>query len=423
MNDLIKLLKANKNVDDFRILSAKTKSYELFFVHRKLETVRATDTADTKVTVYVKHDGKVGDSTFSVYGSMTRDEISAKIQEASERAALVFNQTYDLPEGGTESDELESNMKDEDPMLMAAKIADAVFDADCIPGGSINATEIFLYRDTVRVVNSRGIDKTQIKYRAMIEAIPTFTEGSDSVELYEAYRFTEFDADRIRAEISEKMREVEQRRRAVKPATPLVADVLLRDKEISELAAALAGDLNYAGVYAQSNLHSKGDVLQNGNGDRIDLTMVGKIRGSGSSAFFDEDGTALTDTQLIIGGKVAAYYGSHRFASYLGEPETGNLGCMSLGVGTLTEEELMGLPYIECVSLSGLQVDLYNDYIGGEIRLAYRHDGQKVEPLTGITMSAKLSDVLNSLRLSTASTVSERYAGPTGLLMRGIKIM
>ncbi len=423
MKDLIALLKGNQAISGYRVASVARKTYELFFVHRKLETVRATDTVDTNVTVYADHDDKVGDSTFAVYGSMTADEISAKINEAADRARLVFNQPYELPEGGVESEELESNMKDEEPAALAAKIADAVFAADCTPGGSINATEIFLYREAVRVINSRGIDKTQIKHRVMIEAIPTFTEGSDSVELYEAYRFTEFDPARVTAEIAAKMREVEQRRHAVKPETPMTANVVLRDKEIAELLSSLAGDLNYAGVYSQSNLHHKGDVLQNGDGDRLELSMVGKIRGSGSSAFFDDDGVSLTDTTLISDGKVVAYYGSHRFASYLGEPETGNLGCMKLGSGTLTATELEAAPYIECVSLSGLQVDLYNDYIGGEVRLAYLHEGGNVTPLTGITMSAKLSDVLGAVRLSDDTVVSERYTGPSKLLMRDVKIM
>lgn len=145
MKDLIALLKGNQAISGYRVASVTRKTYELFFVHRKLETVRATDTVDTNVTVYVDHDDKVGDSTFAVYGSMTDDEISAKINEAADRARLVFNQPYELPEGGTESEELESNMKDEAPSTLAAKIADAVFAADCMPGGSINATEIFLY--------------------------------------------------------------------------------------------------------------------------------------------------------------------------------------------------------------------------------------------------------------------------------------
>ena len=78
-------------------------------------------------------------------------------------------------------------MNEYEPRELAAKIADAVFAADWIENGSINATEIFLYRETFSIQNSRGINKTQVKYHALIEAIPTYTEGDESVELYEAY--------------------------------------------------------------------------------------------------------------------------------------------------------------------------------------------------------------------------------------------
>ena len=318
-----------------------------------------------------------------------------------------------------------SNLRDAEPRALAAGIADAVFAADCVEGGSINATEIFLYRDTVRVVNSCGVDKTQVKYRAMIEAIPTFTEGEDSVELYEAYRFTDFDPARVTSEIAEKMQEVSLRRRAQKPATPMTARVVLRSKEIGELMSELAGDLNYANVYAQGNLHKKGEALQGDtpSGDPLTLTLCGQVRGSGNSAFFDGDGVALTDTTVIRNGIVSAYYGTHRFASYLGEPETGDLPCLRLAPGSLTADELNAEPWIECVSLSGLQVDLYNDYIGGEIRLAYLHrDGESL-PLTGITMSAKLSDVLGSLRLSDTTSVNDNYEGPDRMLLRGMAIL
>jgi len=78
---------------------------------------------------------------------------------------------------------------------------------------------------------------------------------------------------------------------------------------------------------------------------------------------------------------------------------------------------------LECVSMSGLQLDLYNDYIGGEIRLAYYFDGEKTVPVTGITMSAKLSDVLRRLSLSAETTVSGAYEGPERLLMKGIAVL
>lgn len=423
-NVLVDILRAERSISGYRITDSKTESYELFFVHRSLETVRATDTNETSVTVYVEHDGKLGDATFTVYGSMSDEEIKEKIAAAAERAKLVFNEPYELPADGCGNYELESNLGGDEPRVLAAKIADAVFDADCVEGGSINATEIFLYRDTVRVMNSRGIDKTQVKYRAMIEAIPTFTDSNESVELYEAYRFTEFNAAAVTAEISEKMREVALRRKAVKPATPIEADVVLRGQEIDDLMSALAYDLTYAGVYVHSNLHKKGDVIQtSGSGDRLSLSMTARLRGSSRSAFFDGDGVKLADTALIEDGRVVGYFGSHRFASYLGEPETGELRCMTVASGTLTDAELDAMPHIECVSLSGLQVDLYNDYIGGEIRLAYRHADGKAEPITGITMSAKLSEVLDTMRLSERIEVRERCAGPARLLLRGVKIM
>ncbi len=423
MKDIVALLKENRELSGFRVAETQTESYELFFVHRKLETVRARNTKSVSVTVYADHDGKTGDSTFSVPESMTEDGVREKISQAVRRAGLVFNEPYSLPEGGKEQKELPSNLRDADMRELAAKISDAVFAADCVEGGSINATEIFLYRDVVRVINSRGVDKTQVKYRAMIEAIPTFTEGGESVELYEAYTFTQWDAEKITAEIADKMKEVSLRRKAVKPETPLKMDVVLRAKEISELLSGFTGDLTYASVYSQSNLHHKGDVLQNGDGDRMTLTMVGQILGSDNSSFFDADGVELKDTTLIRDGKVTGYYGSHRFASYLGEPETGDLRCRKLEPGTLTADELAKGAYLECVSLSGLQFDLYSDYIGGEIRLAYLHKNGKVEPVTGVTMSAKLSEVLATLRLSDTVTVDGSYEGPDKLLMRDISLL
>lgn len=425
LHDIQALLEQSHGIDGFRIASTKRDSYELFFVHRQLETVRATDTDTVSVTVYVRHDGKVGDSTFSVYGSLSEADVADRIAVATERAKLVYNEPFELTPGGTLHAELPSNLRENEPYDMAARIADAVFAADCVNGGSINATEIFLYRDTVRIINSRGVDKTQVGYRAMIEAIPTFTEGTDSVELYEAYRFTEFDPARVTAEISKKMQEVSMRHRAKKPATPLTANVVLREKEIAELLGLLADDLDYASVYTQSNLHKKGDILQEDASacDPLTLTRCGQVRGCGRSAFFDSDGTPLTDTILIRNGIVSAYSGTHRFATYLGEPETGDLPCLKLEPGSLSSKELDAEPWIECVSMSGLQVDLYSDYIGGEIRLAYLHQGSDILPLTDISMSAKLTDVLKSLRLSDTITVEDNYEGPDKLLLHGVTIL
>lgn len=425
MNRIKALLDGAAGVDDYRVTRTQTASYELFFVHEKLETVRATDTVTSEATVYVDHDGKKGDSSFSVYRSMSDGEINAKIAAAVSRARLVSNEPYQLPADETLTERLPTDLDRYDPKDLAQRIADAVFAADREEGGSINALEIFLYRDTVRVINSRGIDKTQIRHRVMIEAIPTYTDASGSVELYEDYRFTSFDAEKLTAEIREKMKQVRDRAKAEKPPVPLKINVLLRPQEIWSMAEELAYDVNYATVYSHANLHKIGDDLQEGRtGDPLTVEMKGVLPGSELSAWFDGDGAALHDAVIIENGTVKASFGASRFGQYLGvDHPTGDLRCVRVAPGTLTGENVRKEPYLECVSLSGLQLDLYNDYIGGEIRLAYWYDGSVVRPVTGITMSAKLSQVLSSLRLSTDVCQYGGYEGPRLALLRGVDVL
>ena len=88
-----------------------------------------------------------------------------------------------------------------------------------------------------------------------------------------------------------------------------------------------------------------------------------------------------------------------------------------------TDEQLKSAPYFRCASMSGLQLDIYNDYIGGEVRLAYYFDGEREIPVTGISISGKLSDALANMRLSDTATVYEGYLGPKWASFGGIEIV
>ena len=289
--------------------------------------------------------------------------------------------------------------------------------------GSMNALEIFINKYTVTVKNSRGIDKREVKYSVMIEAIPTWNEG-ESVELYEAIRTSEFDYDKIKTEIEAKMREVRDRGRAKAPEAKLSCPVVLPAEELSQLFSELAYALDYSAVYTHQNPFSEGDKIQKAPvGDKITVTMKGQLKGCTASALFDGDGTTLVDTKVIENGVAVSYFGGDRFAQYLGKKATGNLACCEVNCGTLTDEELNKAPYFECVSMSGLQLDIYNDYIGGEVRLAYYFNGEKKIPVTGISISGKLSDALNSIRLSTEKEQDGRYSGPKLAVFDGIEIV
>lgn len=424
MKELLDILKENTEGCEFLLGTLEKTSYELFFVHRKLETVRSTSTTDKTVTIYVNHGEFKGNYSFPVYASYTEEDIIKKIALAKEQAAKINNKYYTLPEKDFFEGEIPSNLSSLPAEEVGADIAEAVFAADDMEGGSINATEIFIYKTKRTADNSNGLHKSQISANAFIEAIPTWTENGESVELYEAFRFGSFDKAAVTKEISEKMKEVRDRYHAAAPKEKLTCPVVIRAQEIRSLLGEICYNVNYAAVYQKANLLNKGDELQGGEKcDPLTVELKHEIEGSTFSSKFDGDGTAFSDVKIFDGGKVISLYGGNKFAQYLGEKITGNLPCIKMECGSMSEKELKTFPYLECVSMSGIQVDLANDYIGGEVRLAYLHDGDKVTPLTGITISGSLRGALKALRLSDESELCENYWGPRFAVLYGINIL
>ena len=423
MKNIIASLKNNPRVSDYKINLHAKESYECFYVKGKLETVRCTDTCDKVVTVYADHDGYKGDSQFYVYPSTTEEELVELIEKAVQKALLLNNKMYRLPENESGEYEVESNFAAFTLAELAGKIADCVFAANTVENADLNSVEIFVNRHTDTVVNSRGIHKTQVRYDAMVEAIPTYNAEAESVELYQQYNFSDFDAAAVRAEIAGKLAEVKARAAAIKPDFALDCKVILNKQELSELFENIAQDLNYASVYSRSNLFKKGDAIQTAPvGDTIGITMAGAVEGNIRSRKFDADGLTLRDIRIVEEGKALNYYGANRTGQYLEEAPTGTLQCLLVDAGTAAAEDFRKGPYLEVISMSGLQGDFYNDYIGGEVRLAYYHDGKKIIPVTGISISGRVSEVLNNLRLSTETATYNGYTGPKKALLNSMKI-
>ena len=421
MRETMMLLAGHSKVSDYKINTTKKESYELFFVKGALETVRCTETADRAVTVYVDHGEYRGDAKFFVYPATTFSQKADLIHQAVRRAQLICNKKYTLPAAQQGQGVIKSNFEDYDPTELAAKIAKAVFDADAESDGTLNAVEVFINRYQEQVINSRGLNKIQTRYDAMVEIIPTFNGETESVELYEQYSFNMLDEAALKENVRAKLAEVKARFEAAPPAEMPNCKVVLKDLELSQLFQMLAEDLNYASVYSNSNVFSKGDAVQTAPvGDLLTVAMADAMPGDVNSALFDADGVALHDQTLIQDGKVVGYYGSNRFGQYIGEEPTGNLRCLCVAPGTVTDFETE--PYLEVASMSAFQLDLYSDYLGGEIRLAYYHDGETVTPVTGLSFSGSLRQCLNTIRLSAETTTREGYTGPCKAVLDGMQI-
>ena len=308
MKTVIELLNAHAGVSDYKINIHNKESYELFFVKGKLETVRATDTCDKEVTVYADHGDFKGDSQFIVYPSTTPEQVSGLIEEAVAKAMMINNQNYALP--GAEEGEyaVSSNFADYEPAQLAAIISKAVFDANTVENAAQNSVEVFINKHTETVMNSRGLHKTQVRYDAMVESIPTYNGETQSVELYEQYNFSGLDLDALTAEIAGKMAEVKARYEAITPAEKLDCPVVLNKLELAQFFGRMARDLNYSTVYSHSNLFKKGDAFQKElSGDPIGITMKGEVAGNIRSNKFDSDGLSLGEIRIIDSGKVKGF--------------------------------------------------------------------------------------------------------------------
>lgn len=423
MNTIIKHLISHKGVCDYKINLDRKESYELFFIKGSLETVRNTDNTDKEVTVYVDHNGFRGHASFFVYPSTTGEDLDRLIDEAVQKAKLIENPAYTLPAGETGEYAVETDFTGYDASELAAKIANTVFDANTLAVTSLNAVEVFINRITETVVNSRGLRKTQTRWTAMVEAIPTATEDGESAELYEQVNFNALDLPSLSHEIADKLAQTKARLDARRMEVTGSPKVILNSQELMELFWNFADDLDYAAVYSHHNVYKKGDYVQTApEGDSLGITMTASLPGSAGSRCFDRDGMTLSQTRIIDSGKAVTCHGSNRFGQYLQEKPTGLLPCLRLDPGTAGEADFFTGPYLEVLSMSGIQTDFYSDYVGGEIRLAHWHDGETIRPVTGVSISGKLSDVLNHIRFSKDCALCGNYYGPKKAMIERMKI-
>ena len=414
------LLKNNPDVYQYYIRTNTVESFELYFSLDTLETMRKTEDVDTTITIFTLNDGNtLGEATFSYHPSESKMAFNKKLEMAILQAKAMNNEFFELPKDEKASKKMNTNIDDTNKIQIGRKIYDIIKDEINKTNAKINALEIFIKTGLRTIENSLNLKK---KYRyadVFIEAIPTFDTKEMSYELYQAIHLSSFDEEEIRKDVKKYLNDVENRSKAYTPKEKIDVPVVINAEELSQIFNEYASLCNYQALYTHSNMFNIGDdVIKDVKGDKITLSAVAKIKGSIYSSFFDRDGVSLNDTTLIDKNIMTNFYGNYRYAYYLKAKETGMLPCIKVAKGSFNEETLKKLPHLEALSFSGLQVDPFSDYLGGEVRLAKYFDGKEIKYLTGISISAKLSDVFKDIKLSKNTRVVENYVGPSKALVK-----
>ena len=164
---IINALKSNSCVSDYLINENKEKSHQAFFVLGKLETTRLVEVTEYEITVYVRHDGKIGYSSFIISHNLSKAELDEKISEAVKASMFVFNKDFSLVEGTKKKSVKDKEFGDSFDDMMN-KI-DSIMKKITKPNMKFNAVELFYNETTKHVVNSKGVNLSRTNYNLEIE--------------------------------------------------------------------------------------------------------------------------------------------------------------------------------------------------------------------------------------------------------------
>lgn len=423
IKSLIRALKANELITDYLIKETTTESYQTFYVMKQLETQRMVKTSEYHITVYRRHfvgnQEYLGSSTFAISRKLTKKELETKIEEAVFAASFIKNKPFDLVKSEKKRS-WKSIAFEGDPFLTLDKVAKLFF-SQGKGVATFNSFEVFLNKVTTHLVNSCGVDYQKTLESINVEAIPSYDGEFEQVELYRYFTYDTWDEALMIHDAKEALMDVEQRFNAKKVLVKSKVDVILRSEAIKEFLETLIDDYSYTSVYKGFTDKKLMDSIQtNLKGEALTIAL----KTSQKADAFDSDGVVYQPLKIIEKGILTHYYGNNQYAQYLGYEPTGNLPLIALPKGKTAYQTMVDpkKPYLEIISLSGIQVDAYSDYIGGEIRLAIYFDGRMHLPVSGISFSGSIQAALSDLSFSQEITSIHRYEGPAYLKLKQMDV-
>ena len=427
MKRLLRLLSENKEINDYRISEEDVHSYQLFFVKKKLETNRVSDSSKITVTVYVDAQGMRGHGDFQYNESQSDEDVVENINEAVFNAKLALNPFYELPKAQDKPIELESNLADRDFSEIAEDVAAAVFSNDMDDVLYSAATEIFLNRVERHIFNSQGLDNKEVRYYGEIELIPSYDTKEKEAEIYHMMRFSNFDFDEIRDGVKEVLNIVKDRYNAIDLPKGLDGtNIIIDGEEVGEVFDYFTDDLDYMSKFTQTNLFEleKGVQGEDVKGTSLTLSMLPYYKGASRSRSIDDDGISLKECNIIRDGVAKSRWGGNTAAYFIGEKNpTGDLPITKVEKGDISFKDMAKKPYIRCVRFSAMQMDRLSGLVGGEVRLGYYFDGKKEIPVTGFTFTGNLHELKGLMQYSKEEVTYSRYHGPKYLLLPKTQII
>ena len=392
---------SGSGADAWEIADVKTTGWEFYFIRHRLDQNRAKEVENITLTVYKKsEDGEgIGLASAVISPTENEDNIRKLTSDLVYRASLVRNKTFSLnkPKAFEPLKAPEVSLADDAEAFLAAM--NSIRET---PEEDLNSFEIFVNRNTRRLLTSEGIDIREEYPTARLDLVVNARKDGHEIELYRLMDFGNCDAALLKQDIENLMHFGRDRLRAVPtPSLENAAVVLSTDAALAVYEYFL-DNLNAAYLVRGMSPFKIGEPLaEEFRGDRITLRSLRMLPGSPDNFACDREGAPVRDTDLIRDGVPAEFVGSRMYAQYLGLKDAFIVTNWSVSGGTRTAESIRTGEFLEIVEFSDFQVDSMTGDIFGEIRLAYHHDGKgNVMPVTGGSVSGSMLDNIADLTMT-----------------------
>lgn len=420
LNEIESVLK-KENIHVWSVTKTEEHTAELFFIRRNLDTRRMKDTVKYQVRVYrdFEKDGKAmrGMSGVSFVPGQSEEELTEGIRGAWFAASFVENPAFPLPEAQTcKASPLTGELAQLKPEEAAAQMAEAAFSADHDARAFLNSMEVFAVRKDTRLLTSKGTDVSYGRYEVRGEFVAQCKEPED-VELYRDFCYDGLEKEDLAKKVASALHYATDRTEAKKGLPTGTYDVILSDDCVAEILSYYISRSSAGMVYSGYSPWKLGDAAQpeQGKGEKLNLTLHATVP-------FSTEGIPMKDRPVIKNGKVCCCHGGARLSSYLGVKPTGDYEAFACSNGTIPTEEMKKHPYLWPVTFSDFQLDDFSGHFGGEIRLAYWFDGERIRIVTGGSINGSLIDCGGDMVFSTERIKNMRYEGPSAVLLKNVSV-
>lgn len=419
--ELIKSVLKELDIKLYSITEVQKESVELYFVRKSLDMRRHNHIANLHLTVYrdFEKNGKKmrGSSTTLLYVTMTKEEIQKTVEAAYYAASFVCNPYYELPSGSAvDCITIPSGLSNQSLEDTTLSFVEALYSADTAKDVFINSSEFFSNKNTVRIINSQGIDVSYVKYSISGEFVAQCLSPAD-VETYKSFHYNDLDCEAMKQLAMDTLELTKSR--AIASSTPKTGnyDIILSDQQVETMLSYYVDRSDNSFIYPGYSNYKVGTQVQGNDvsGELLNIQLI-------ASEPYSIEGIPMSNRPLITDGVLNTIQGNSRFAYYLGVPAIGNYNSIQVNNGTMSMNEMKQGSYLHIVNFSDFQMDPLSGDFGGEIRLAFLSDGKTVKPVTGGSISGNMANYHDQLIFSKERQVRAEFQGPYALLLKDVSV-